>query len=69
MCQGQWLIYPLLFDSHMGVKQGESLSPLLFMFFINDLSEHLEDETADIVTINELQLFSLLFADDTVVLF
>ena len=55
--------YTQYFDSHTGVKQGEPLSPLLFIFFINDLSEHLKDETADIVTINELQLFSLLFAD------
>ena len=59
--------YTQYFDSHAGVKQGEPLSPLLFIFFINDLSEQLKDETADIVTINELQLFSLLFADDTVV--
>ena len=59
--------YTQYFDSHTGVKQGEPLSPLLFIFFINDLSEHLKDETADIVTIIELQLFSLLFADDTVV--
>ena len=31
------------------------------------MSEYLKDETADIVTINDLKLFSLLFADDTVV--
>lgn len=55
------------FDSYMGVKQGEPLSPLLFIFFINDMSTYLHDDTADLVTIEELQIFLLLFADDTVI--
>ena len=55
------------FDSYMGVKQGEPLSPLLFIFFINDMSTYLHDNTADLVTIEELQIFLLLFADDTVI--
>ena len=59
--------YTQYFDSHTGVKQGEPLSPLLFIFFINDLLGHLKDKSADIVRINELQRFFLLFADDTVV--
>ena len=54
------------FDSYMGVKQGESLSPLLFILFINDMSESLSNGTFDTVTIDELQIFLLLFADDTV---
>ena len=51
------------FDSYMG----EPLSPLLFIFFINDMSTYLHDNTADLVTIEELQIFLLLFADDTVI--
>ena len=54
------------FDSYMGVKQGESLSPLLFIIFINDMSDALVNGTFDNVTIDEIQIFLLLFADDTV---
>ena len=54
------------FDSYAGVKQGEPLSPLLFIFFVNDMHEYLYDESVDMVTVNELQIFLLLFADDTV---
>lgn len=54
------------FNSYMGVKQGEPLSPLLFIFFINDMANYLYDDNADLVTIDELQIFLLLFADDTV---
>ena len=54
------------FDSCLGVKQGETLSPLLFIMFINDMSTQLYDDHADVISLNELQIFLLLFADDTV---
>lgn len=59
--------YTQYFDSYMGVKQGEPLSPLLFIFFINDMSRYLYEDSADLVSINEIQMFILLFADDTVI--
>ena len=54
------------FDSYMGVKQGEPLSPLLFIFSVNDMSSYLQTDSLDYLSIDELQIYILLFADDTV---
>ena len=54
------------FDSYMGVKQGEPLSPLLFVFFVNDMYKSFQGDDNDIFTLDEIQIFLLLFADDTV---
>lgn len=54
------------FDSYTGVKQGEPLSPLLFIFFINDMYDSLYDNSVESFNLEDLKLFVLLFADDTV---
>ena len=54
------------FDSHTGVKQGEPLSPLLFTLFLNDMYTSMYDEMADMVSLDELKMLLLMFADDTV---
>ena len=59
------------FDSLVGVKQGEPLSPLLFILFLNDLAEELEANANldnEIDFIDHFQKFILLFADDTLLL-
>jgi len=52
------------FESHIGLKQGDPSSPLLFMFFVNDLSLNINTDLDDIFTLNEIKYFLLLYADD-----
>ena len=54
-------------DSHAGVKQGDPGSPLMFMMFINDIEKHINSNIDHIFTLNELKLFILLYADDSVI--
>ena len=60
------------FEISLGVKQGEPLSPLMFIMFINDVhSEFLQSLDADSeevngINIQQMCLILLLFADDTV---
>ena len=54
------------FDSFVWVKQGEPLSSLLFILFLNDFADNLRVRTTfDDSIIEDFQKFILLFADDT----
>ena len=70
------------FTSHVGVRQGENLSPILFALFLNDMKEYLAPDMHGLPTVARmresanvedhdlsvfLKLFVLLYADDTVI--
>ena len=55
------------FSSHLGVRQGEFLSPFLLSMYINDLESELMQNGVDGIDIGMLKLYLLLYADDIVI--
>lgn len=55
------------FDSNVGLLQGEIISPLLFSLFINDLEIYLHENPNATISLDQLSLYLLLFADDAVI--
>lgn len=53
-------------NSYLGVKQGDPSSSLLFMMFVNDIIANIKTDLQGIFSIDEIQLFLILYADDQV---
>ncbi len=54
------------FSYNTGVKQGDPSSPLLAMFFLNDLIDNITSERPEIITLENIRLFLILYADDMI---
>ena len=56
------------FKYKLGVRQGCLLSPVLFSLFLNDLQGYLLEGGANGITLWDIKIFSLLYADDLVLI-
>ena len=56
------------FKYKRGVRQGCLLSPVLFSLFLNDLQGYLLEGGANGITLWDIKIFSLLYADDLVLI-
>lgn len=55
------------FSSDVGLMQGEVISPFLFSLFIDDLETHLQQNANASISLDQLSIYLLLFADDAVI--
>ena len=56
------------FDVSLGVEQGEPLSPILFILFVNDMHKEMCEHINASRTLNEISIFMLMYADDTILI-
>ena len=56
-----------VFSCDIGLLQGEIMSPILFSLFLNDVEMQLSDGGNEGITIEQLSIYLLLFADDAVI--
>ena len=56
------------FECSVGLRQGEVISPVMFSMFLEDLEMFLQDHINSGLTIDDITIILLLFADDMVIL-
>ena len=59
---------PEFFPSNLGLKQGCNMSPILFNLFINDINEIFDERFCHPVTLCNIKLSNLLYADDLILI-
>ena len=57
-----------IFECNLGVRQGEIISPFLFNLFLNDLDEALSVGQFQGINIGDINIKTLLYADDLALL-
>ena len=60
--------YSDFFEVAIGLKLGETVSPVLFSLFVEDSEMYLQSEIESGINVNDINLVLLFFADDMVVL-
>ena len=55
-------------NSFLGVRQGETLPPLLFSMYVNDMREMLHESGSGGITVDDLKPCLLFYADDSVLI-
>ena len=56
------------FSMDIGLFQGEIMSPILFSFFLNDIEQNLQELIFDGLTLDQITIYLLLFADDAILI-
>ena len=56
------------FKSDVGLFQGEITSPILFSLFVNDIEHHMQENMNNGLTLDQLSIFLIMFADDCALL-
>ena len=56
------------FSLDIGLFQGEIMSPILFSFFLNDIEQNLQELIFDGITLDQITIYLLLFADDAILI-